>query len=75
MQDLKRYKRSNVQNPNRRIVSALRTYEKKLNSFGVDFNVWYDPYKKELLVYSTDVEKVTNSLVYFKSWHRTLFCG
>lgn len=47
------------------IITALRRYEKRLNMLGYDFTVVYDRLKKQAIIYSTDIIKVSGKRVYF----------
>jgi len=49
-------------------VGALRKLEKELKRNGYDFDVVFDSYKKELLVFSYCVRGVTKNYVHFQKF-------
>jgi len=57
-----------ISNPNKRLVGALRLLERRLKEKGYDFDVIYDPYKRELIVFSYNIYKVGSSYVYFSKF-------
>ena len=65
---LHRQKMVRITTPNRRVVGALRKLEKELKRNGYDFDVVFDSYKKELLVFSYCVRGVTKNYVHFQKF-------